>query len=108
VRAGVWAAAASRFLSQPGVTHHINTDEPGSLERPQHQPLLSLLCNSTSTSKPHAGPIPAISAAMATPEEKGMQPQARVNWSSFFYFVAFVIVVSYTLLNLYIGEQFGI
>lgn len=25
------------------------------------------------------------------------------NWSVFFYFVAFVIVVSYTLLNLYIG-----
>jgi hypothetical protein len=25
------------------------------------------------------------------------------NWSAFFFFVAFVIVVSYTLLNLYIG-----
>lgn len=44
-------------------------------------------------------------AGMSCPEEKGLQPQPLANWSAFFYFVAFVIVVSYTLLNLYIGES---
>jgi hypothetical protein len=44
-----------------------------------------------------------LSAAMATPEEVDVQPQEMSNWSAFFFFVAFVLVVSYTLLNLYIG-----
>lgn len=44
--------------------------------------------------------------AMAAPEEPGMQPQPMSNWSSFFFFVAFVLVVGYTLLNLYIGVVF--
>jgi hypothetical protein len=48
----------------------------------------------------HRSPLPP---AMACPADKGLQPQPMDNWSSFFYFVAFVIVVSYTLLNLYIG-----
>jgi hypothetical protein len=43
-------------------------------------------------------------AAMAAPEEPHMQPQPMNNWSSFFFFAAFVLVVAYTLLNLYIGE----
>ena len=42
---------------------------------------------------------------MACPKDKGLQPQPMENWSAFFFFVAFVIVVSYTLLNLYIGES---
>eukprot|EP00882_Tetradesmus_deserticola_P020321 GHRQ01021939.1.p2 GENE.GHRQ01021939.1~~GHRQ01021939.1.p2 ORF type:complete len:274 (+),score=131.28 GHRQ01021939.1:201-1022(+) len=45
-------------------------------------------------------------AAMAAPEEPGMQPQPMGNWSSFFFFAAFVLVVAYTLLNLYIGVVF--
>eukprot|EP00775_Hariotina_reticulata_P006841 gene6841-7059_t len=47
-----------------------------------------------------------MSAAMATPEEVDLQPQDMANWSAFFFFVAFVLVVSYTLLNLYIGVVF--
>ena len=42
---------------------------------------------------------------MAAPADRGLQPQPMGNWSSFFYFIAFVIVVSYTLLNLYIGRH---
>lgn len=48
--------------------------------------------------------VMTLAAAMATPLEKGLQPVPMNNWSVFFYFVAFVIVVSYTLLNLYIGR----
>eukprot|EP00878_Enallax_costatus_P020028 GHUV01021157.1.p1 GENE.GHUV01021157.1~~GHUV01021157.1.p1 ORF type:complete len:115 (-),score=26.57 GHUV01021157.1:1551-1895(-) len=44
-----------------------------------------------------------MAAAMAAPEDPGLQPQPMSNWASFFYFVAFVLVVAYTLLNLYIG-----
>jgi hypothetical protein len=44
-------------------------------------------------------------AAMAAPDEPGMQPQPMGNWSSFFFFAAFVLVVAYTLLNLYIGKS---
>jgi hypothetical protein len=44
-------------------------------------------------------------AAMAAPEEPHKQPQPMNNWSSFFFFAAFVLVVAYTLLNLYIGES---
>jgi hypothetical protein len=47
-----------------------------------------------------------MDAAMAAPEEPGLQPQPMSNWSSFFFFVAFVLVVGYTLLNLYIGVVF--
>ncbi|KAI8464917.1 MAG: Ion transport protein-domain-containing protein [Monoraphidium minutum] len=47
-----------------------------------------------------------MDTAMAAPEEKGMQPQPMINWAAFFFFVAFVVVVSYTLLNLYIGVVF--
>lgn len=43
---------------------------------------------------------------MAAPEDPGLQPQPMSNWSSFFYFAAFALVVAYTLLNLYIGEQY--
>lgn len=43
---------------------------------------------------------------MAAPEERDLQPQPLTNWPSFLYFVAFVVVVSYTLLNLYIGVVF--
>lgn len=46
-----------------------------------------------------------MAAAMAAPEEPGLQPHHMSNWASFFYFVAFVLVVAYTLLNLYIGEM---
>ncbi|WIA07983.1 hypothetical protein OEZ85_007455 [Tetradesmus obliquus] len=45
-------------------------------------------------------------AAMAAPEEPGLQPKPMNNWSSFFFFAAFVLVVAYTLLNLYIGVVF--
>lgn len=47
-----------------------------------------------------------MNAAMAAPEEAGLQPQPMSNWSSFFFFAAFVLVVAYTLLNLYIGVVF--
>jgi hypothetical protein len=47
-----------------------------------------------------------MDAAMAAPEEPNLQPQPMSNWSSFFFFVAFVLVVGYTLLNLYIGVVF--
>jgi hypothetical protein len=40
---------------------------------------------------------------MDSREEVGMQPRHFSNWSSFFYFLAYVVVVAYTLLNLYIG-----
>jgi hypothetical protein len=40
---------------------------------------------------------------MDAPEESGQQPVHYANWSSFFYFVAYIVVVAYTLLNLYIG-----
>jgi hypothetical protein len=49
-------------------------------------------------------PAEIMWAAMAAPEEPGLQPQPMNNWSSFFFFAAFVLVVAYTLLNLYIGE----
>lgn len=44
-------------------------------------------------------------SAMAAPEEPGLQPRHMANWPAFFFFVAFVLVVAYTLLNLYIGER---
>lgn len=47
-----------------------------------------------------------MDSAMAAPEEAGLQPQPMSNWSAFFFFVAFVLVVGYTLLNLYIGVVF--
>lgn len=43
---------------------------------------------------------------MATPEDPGLQPVPMSNWSAFFFFAAFVLVVAYTLLNLYIGVVF--
>jgi hypothetical protein len=43
---------------------------------------------------------------MDAPEENGQQPVHYANWSSFFYFVAYIVVVAYTLLNLYIGVVF--
>lgn len=46
-----------------------------------------------------------MAAAMAAPDDPGLQPQPMSNWSAFFYFAAFVLVVAYTLLNLYIGES---
>jgi hypothetical protein len=49
---------------------------------------------------------PAALAAMAAPEEKGMQPVPMSNAGALLYFVAFVVVVSYTLINLYIGVVF--
>lgn len=47
-----------------------------------------------------------MSHAMAAPEEPGLQPQPMSNWSAFFFFAVFVLVVAYTLLNLYIGVVF--
>lgn len=47
----------------------------------------------------------AFAPGLAAPADKGLQPQPMSNWSAFFFFVAFVVVVSYTLLNLYIGED---
>ena len=49
----------------------------------------------------HPGAAPGMNA----PPDKGLQPVKMGNWPVFFYFVAFVVVVSYTLLNLYIGER---
>lgn len=43
---------------------------------------------------------------MAAPQDKGVQPTPMSNWAAFFYFVAFVVTVPYTLLNLYIGVVF--
>lgn len=47
-----------------------------------------------------------MNSAMAAPEEPNLQPQPMSNWSAFFYFAGFVLVVAYTLLNLYIGVVF--
>lgn len=41
---------------------------------------------------------------MNAPSEIGVQPSHLHSWSNFWYFVAYIVVVSYTLLNLYIGE----
>lgn len=51
-------------------------------------------------------PAEIMDAAMAAPEDPGLQPQPMSNWSAFFFFAAFVLVVGYTLLNLYIGVVF--
>ena len=48
-----------------------------------------------------------VRAGMDAPEESGLQPRHFNNWSSFFYFLAYVVVVAYTLLNLYIGKFHG-
>ncbi|KAF8072369.1 NaCP60E [Scenedesmus sp. PABB004] len=47
-----------------------------------------------------------MSAAMAVPTERGLQPRPMSSWPNFFFFAAFVLVVAYTLLNLYIGVVF--
>lgn len=60
----------------------------------------------TNTLLPAFPPAEIMNAAMAAPEEPGLQPQPMSNWSSFFFFAAFVLVVGYTLLNLYIGVVF--
>jgi len=65
---------------------------------------LSPLDAASSTPSAHTNNRP--NTAMATPEDKGLQPQPMSNWSAFLFFVAFVIVVSYMLLNLYIGVVF--
>lgn len=59
----------------------------------------------TLTCKP-PNPAEIMDAAMAAPEDPGLQPQPMSNWSAFFFFAAFVLVVGYTLLNLYIGVVF--
>jgi hypothetical protein len=45
-----------------------------------------------------------VEAGMNAPSEIGVQPSHLHSWSNFWYFVAYIVVVSYTLLNLYIGE----
>lgn len=61
------------------------------------QALLSLFV--TATLNGYAG---IMDAAMAS-GDKDSQPVALQNWGALFFFVAFVVVVAYTLMNLYIG-----
>lgn len=44
---------------------------------------------------------------MSAPHVKGNVAVLNQNWSAFFYFVAFVMLVAFILLNLYIGEGGG-
>jgi hypothetical protein len=46
-----------------------------------------------------------MDSAMAAPQDVGLQPVPMSNWPAFFYFVAFVILVPYMLLNIYIGKK---
>ena len=48
--------------------------------------------------------LPPQVAAMSAPHVKGNVAVLNQNWSAFFYFVAFVMLVAFILLNLYIGE----
>ena len=41
---------------------------------------------------------------MSAPHIKGDVAVLNQNWAAFFYFVAFVMLVAFILLNLYIGE----
>ena len=44
---------------------------------------------------------------MSAPHVKGNVAVLNQNWSAFFYFVAFVMLVAFILLNLYVGEGGG-
>jgi hypothetical protein len=62
-------------------------------DKTMHQPLLN-------------NPLNNPFSAMATPHDKHLQPVPMGNGASFWYFVAFIVAVPYTLLNLYIGVVF--
>lgn len=44
--------------------------------------------------------------AMSVPKQEDAQPKIGNNPAAFFFFVAFIIVVAFTLLNLYVGVVF--
>lgn len=47
-----------------------------------------------------------IKSATALPLTKGQQPKAGSEPQNFFFFVAFVVVLTYVLLNLFVGIVF--
>jgi hypothetical protein len=59
-----------------------------------------MACSRAATSVP----AEIVEAGMHAPSEIDAQPTHLHSWSNFWYFVAYIVVVSYTLLNLYIGE----
>ncbi|GIL55074.1 hypothetical protein Vafri_10591, partial [Volvox africanus] len=48
-----------------------------------------------------------MTAAMSAPAKRGQQPRLNANPGAFFWFVGFTVVVSFTLLNLYVGVIFS-
>jgi hypothetical protein len=49
------------------------------------------------------GYSPIMTAAMAAPPSKGMQPQQDSNPYNAYFFVAFIVVAVFVMLNLYVG-----
>ncbi len=43
--------------------------------------------------------------AMATGQKKGDQPELNQSWAACIFFIAFIFICSFTLLNLYLGER---
>lgn len=44
---------------------------------------------------------------MSAPGEKGVQPRMNANPGAFFWFLGFVVVCAFTLINLYVGVIFS-
>jgi hypothetical protein len=45
--------------------------------------------------------------AMSAPQNKGQQPQPNQNPGAFFWFLGFVLVCAFVLINLYVGVIFS-
>lgn len=52
------------------------------------------------------GYTPIMESAMEAPPTKGLQPVPNVNWPAFIFFAAYIVLIAYSMLTLYIGVIF--